>query len=95
MKQSAFPLITAPCLKGVLEDGGNHVVIIDVRSNLVHPEKGREAYLESHIPGAVFADMETDVAGVKTGTNGPSPVPGSRNVRGKDAEFRGPGRTPS
>ena len=41
MKQSAFPLITAPCLKGVLEDGRNHVVIIDVRSNLVHPEKGR------------------------------------------------------
>ena len=29
MKQSAFPLITAPCLKGVLEDGRNHVVIID------------------------------------------------------------------
>ena len=71
MKQSAFPLITAPCLKGVLEDGGNHVVIIDVRSNLVHPEKKREAYLESHIPGAVFADMETDVAGVKTGHKRP------------------------
>ena len=75
MRQSAYPLITAPCLKGVLEDGKNHVVIIDVRSNLVHPEKGREAYLESHIPGAVFADMETDVAGVKTGTNGRHPFP--------------------
>ena len=37
---------------------------------------GRARYLEGHVPGAVFADMDRDLSGAKTGTNGRHPLLG-------------------
>lgn len=36
----------------------SHVRIIDCRFSLAEPEKGKQEYLQGHIPGAVFFDLE-------------------------------------
>ncbi len=49
--------------------------IVDVRSNLTSEAWGREQYREAHIPGAVFASLNEDLASERTGKNGRHPVP--------------------
>jgi thiosulfate/3-mercaptopyruvate sulfurtransferase len=53
------PLITADELSESLED----VAVFDVRWSLTDPGHGPRAYGEGHIPGAVFVDLDTDLAG--------------------------------
>ena len=55
--------------------GDPRVVTIDCRHSLSDFSMGRRLYDESHIPGAFFADVEQDLAGHKTGTNGRHPLP--------------------
>jgi len=50
-------------------------VIIDCRFDLSNPSWGREDYLRSHIPGAVFADIELDLSGPVTPDSGRHPLP--------------------
>jgi thiosulfate/3-mercaptopyruvate sulfurtransferase len=50
-------------------------VVIDCRHSLQDHGAGRGAYNEGHIPGAFFANVETDLAGEKTGKNGRHPLP--------------------
>jgi thiosulfate/3-mercaptopyruvate sulfurtransferase len=45
-------------------------VVIDCRHDLMNLAAGREAYAAGHIPGAVFADMETGLSGEKRGADG-------------------------
>jgi thiosulfate/3-mercaptopyruvate sulfurtransferase len=40
-------------------------VLVDCRHDLVNLAFGREAYAAGHLPGAVFADMETELSGPK------------------------------
>ncbi|MBC8119927.1 MAG: sulfurtransferase, partial [Burkholderiaceae bacterium] len=49
--------------------------IIDVRHDLFDSGAGRRAYDAGHIPGAVFADIDTDLSGEKNGSNGRHPLP--------------------
>ncbi len=51
------------------------LILVDCRHGLADFGAGRRAYDEAHIPGAFFADTETDLAGEKTGTNGRHPLP--------------------
>jgi thiosulfate/3-mercaptopyruvate sulfurtransferase len=50
-------------------------VIFDCRHDLVDHGKGEKLYRENHIPGALFAPVETALAGVKSGANGRHPLP--------------------
>jgi len=50
-------------------------ILVDCRHGLADFGAGRRAYDEAHIPGAFFADTETDLAGEKTGKNGRHPLP--------------------
>ncbi len=50
-------------------------VVVDCRHSLQDPQAGRRAYAQSHIPGAFFADVESELAGAKTGKNGRHPMP--------------------
>ena len=50
-------------------------VIFDCRHDLADFSKGERLYRESHIPGAHFAAVETDLSGPKTGRNGRHPLP--------------------
>jgi thiosulfate/3-mercaptopyruvate sulfurtransferase len=47
----------------------------DVRWSLVEKDKGRNAYREGHIPGAVFLDIETDLAAPRGQGPGRHPLP--------------------
>ena len=49
--------------------------IVDCRFDLNNEDWGREQYVSAHIPGAVYANLNTDLAGERTGTNGRHPLP--------------------
>ena len=50
--------------------------IVDCRFSLDDPHQGEESYLEAHIPGAVYADLNKDLAGpVVPGKTGRHPLP--------------------
>jgi thiosulfate/3-mercaptopyruvate sulfurtransferase len=52
-------------------------VIIDCRFDLTQPDWGLIEYKELHIPGAVYASLDTDVASPRTSTSGRHPLPES------------------
>jgi thiosulfate/3-mercaptopyruvate sulfurtransferase len=54
---------------------GGDWVIVDCRFDLQNEQWGRDQYLTSHIPGAVYASLSHDLAGPKTGSNGRHPLP--------------------
>ena len=43
---------------------------VDCRWELGRPERGRELYLEGHIPGAAFLDVERDLSAAPGGPHG-------------------------
>jgi thiosulfate/3-mercaptopyruvate sulfurtransferase len=49
--------------------------IFDCRHDLAKPQLGEEQYREAHIPGALFAHLDRDLSGLKTGRNGRHPLP--------------------
>jgi thiosulfate/3-mercaptopyruvate sulfurtransferase len=65
------PLITPAALAELADRGG--VTVLDVRWRLGGPP-GIESYREGHIPGAVYCDLDTDLAG-PPGTGGRHPLP--------------------
>jgi thiosulfate/3-mercaptopyruvate sulfurtransferase len=50
-------------------------VIVDCRFDLADPAWGERIYTERHIPRAVYAHLDRDLSGVKTGRNGRHPLP--------------------
>jgi thiosulfate/3-mercaptopyruvate sulfurtransferase len=50
---------------------------VDCRWELGDPERGRELYLASHIPGASFLDVDADLS-AEPGPSGRHPLPDSR-----------------
>ena len=50
-------------------------VCFDCRHDLFDLAKGERQYREGHIPGAHFANVDTDLSGDKTGRNGRHPLP--------------------
>ncbi len=55
--------------------GDRHLRILDCRFELLAPDAGRQAYLEGHIPGAVYADLDKDLSGPVTADSGRHPLP--------------------
>ena len=66
-------LITAEEL--ISRSGDPNLAIFDCRARLEAPESGEREYRIAHIPGAVFAHLERDLSGEKTGRNGRHPLP--------------------
>jgi thiosulfate/3-mercaptopyruvate sulfurtransferase len=75
-------LITSDDLASRL--GQPHLRIVDCRFDLMAPAAGREAYLEAHIPGAVYADLDRDLSGPVGPGSGRHPLP---NVAAAAAMF--------
>lgn len=69
-----YPLITTNQLQELLNIDAN-VLICDCRFDLAQVLAGREAYTNGHIHGAIYVDLDTDLSGTKTGTNGRHPLP--------------------
>lgn len=66
-------LISAADLASRLERPG--CVIIDCRADLTDASAGEAAYLQAHVPGAVFAQLDRDLAGPISAATGRHPLP--------------------
>ena len=54
---------------------GSTPVIIDCSFDLADAGAGKRAFAAGHLPGAVYANLDHDLAGAKTGRNGRHPLP--------------------
>jgi len=61
-------LISAADLAAHIDDPA--WVVVDCRHDLMNLAAGRDAYASGHLPGAVFADIETVLSGAKTDADG-------------------------
>ncbi|WP_210583528.1 sulfurtransferase [Streptomyces sp. GESEQ-35] len=69
------PVLTdAAELHSLLRRGDPSPVVLDVRWRLGDPH-GREHYLKEHIPGAVYVDLDTELAAAPTPEDGRHPLP--------------------
>ena len=50
-------------------------VLVDCRFKLDDVQWGEGEYEKAHVPGAVYAHLDRDLSGAKTGTNGRHPLP--------------------
>ena len=66
-------LITTAVLAARLDDPA--YAIVDCRFKLDDVAWGQREYAGGHIPGAVYASLDRDLSGAKTGTNGRHPLP--------------------
>jgi len=55
-------------------------IVVDCRFQLSDAAWGAREYRTSHIPGAVYADLNKDLSGPLTGTNGRHPLPEPRTL---------------
>ncbi|MDR2214253.1 MAG: sulfurtransferase [Nevskiaceae bacterium] len=67
------PLVRAPELAALLGDPA--LLVVDCRSDLPRPEWGLAQYRAGHIPGAVFASLDTALSGPITPDSGRHPLP--------------------
>jgi thiosulfate/3-mercaptopyruvate sulfurtransferase len=51
------------------------VLVLDCEFDLGDPDRGRAVYQEGHLPGARHVDLERDLSGTVTGSNGRHPLP--------------------
>jgi thiosulfate/3-mercaptopyruvate sulfurtransferase len=66
-------LISGATLRDLV--GKPEIAIIDCRFDLMNPDGGRRAYLEGHIPGARYADLNRDLSAPISATSGRHPLP--------------------
>jgi thiosulfate/3-mercaptopyruvate sulfurtransferase len=55
--------------------GKADIAVIDCRFDLMNPGGGHRAYLEGHIPGARYADLNRDLSAPVSPTSGRHPLP--------------------
>lgn len=58
--------------------GDPRLLVFDCRYELARPEAGLATYLQSHLVGAVHADLHHDLAGPTSPTSGRHPLPDSQ-----------------
>ena len=68
------PLVSPEHLRAVLAAGATPL-IVDCGFDLADTGAGERAFAEGHLPGAVHAHLDRDLAGAKTGRNGRHPLP--------------------
>lgn len=78
-------LINALALQELL--GEPRVAVVDCRFDLMNPEAGRRAYLEAHIPGARYADLNRDLAAPVGLGSGRHPLPSPETFARKLGEL--------
>lgn len=66
-------LISSDQLEPLLSD--RSLLVVDCRFDLNDTASGEAAYADAHVPGAVYAHLDRDLSGQKTGLNGRHPLP--------------------
>ena len=67
------PLVSARELASRI--GDPLLLVVDCRFDLARPDWGRSEYRAGHLPGAVYAHLDTDLSGVITPETGRHPLP--------------------
>lgn len=67
-------ILSVAALRTLLGEAAD-VLVIDCEFDLGDPDRGREVYRQSHLPGAFYLDLKQDLSGPETGTNGRHPLP--------------------
>lgn len=73
MSDPVTTIIDAPTLHARLADPA--LVIVDARFNLFDVDEGRAAYLDAHVPGAVYVHLDEDLSGPPLTDAGRHPMP--------------------
>ena len=68
------PLVSPSQLQAALAAGAAPL-IVDCSFDLVDTGAGERAFVEGHLPGAIYTNLDRDLAGAKTGRNGRHPLP--------------------
>jgi len=76
MPKSSELLVSAARLSELLND--RFTVVVDCRFDLVNPDKGRADWAAGHIPGAVYAHLDEDLAAPVRPDTGRHPLPETR-----------------
>ena len=64
---------------------------VDCRWELGNPTRGRELYLEGHVPGAAFLDVDEDLSDLSVRDQGRHPLPSAeRFAAASSSSTRGP-----
>ena len=66
--------------------GDSHLAVIDCRFDLADPGAGQRQYEAAHIPGAVFLDLDEDLASPVTRDTGRHPLPEPAAIAAKLGE---------
>ncbi|MBL8343553.1 MAG: sulfurtransferase [Rubrivivax sp.] len=67
-------LVSAGQLRERLADGAD-VALLDCGFDLADTAAGERAFAQGHLPGALYAHLDRDLCGAKTGRNGRHPLP--------------------
>src|SRR5690348_9198252 len=73
MADELAPLIAPRALADRL--GEPRLLVVDCRFDLADTAAGRRAFDAAHVPGAVYADLDHDLAGPITAQSGRHPLP--------------------
>jgi len=76
-------LVSVDHLANMIENKKGNIVVVDVRFQLTNPDAGKDAYLEEHIPGAVYLDLNKDLSGEVKKHGGSHPLPEREKLASK------------
>ncbi len=76
-----LPVIGVDELKTLLSS--DDVIVVDCRFNLMAPAAGRAEWQQARIPGARYADLDTDLAAAVSSDSGRHPLPDERLLCGR------------
>lgn len=72
---TALPLLVTPDELHALLSGAAQPLVLDCGFDLSDAAAGERAWQQAHVPGALYAHLDRDLAGPKTGRNGRHPLP--------------------
>jgi len=62
-------------------------IIFDARYDLMNKDAGKEAYLQGHIPGAIYVDLHNDLSRLPATNRGRHPLPTTDTMNALFSEF--------
>lgn len=69
------PLISAQALREYMQNRDTRLLLVDCRFDLMTPESGPKAYLEGHLPGAFYVNLDSDLSDKSIALAGRHPLP--------------------
>ena len=69
------PLISAQALREHMQNRDTRLLLVDCRFDLMNPSSGQQAYLQGHLPGAFYLNLDSDLSDKSIALAGRHPIP--------------------